>query len=494
MEQRVETLHLGEPFVSLRVPKLFNLRTDPFERADVTSNTYYDWMLDNAYLILAGTTVAAQFLETFKEFPPRRGGELHDRPGGQEARDGARVRSLSVVSRLASWNDGPTKDAVLAFVERVTADGVPPAERVAVFDNDGTLWCEKPLPIQADFIPSALRWRRPTRPSPKQPWKAAHERDYAWLGRVMEEHYKGDDTNVRTLLGGVIAAHAGSASTSSSSRRTRSCTRRSIRRSAATTSSAVTRRWSSCCATWLSGFSNYIASGGGRDFMRPISEEMYGIQRDRVIGARSRSTTRPVTTAARSCASRRPMSSTTACRSRSGSGVASAAVRSSPPATRTRTSRCSTSPSTQTSRRAPARPPRRRRARVRLYRRAPRRARAGADGGVDGGRHRERLGDRVRVTASADGMVWVERATFRIGSDSHYPEEAPAHRVAVEGFWIDRCQVTNSQFAAFVEQTGYVTVAERPSIRARFRTRRRRTSCRARSSSREPRGRSTSAT
>ena len=52
---------------------------------------------------------------------------------------------------LASWNDGPTKDAVLAFVERVTADGVPPAERVAVFDNDGTLWCE-PLPIQADFI------------------------------------------------------------------------------------------------------------------------------------------------------------------------------------------------------------------------------------------------------------------------------------------------------------------------------------------------------
>ena len=53
---------------------------------------------------------------------------------------------------LATWNDGPTKDAVLAFVERVTSGGVPPEERVAVFDNDGTLWCEKPLPIQADFI------------------------------------------------------------------------------------------------------------------------------------------------------------------------------------------------------------------------------------------------------------------------------------------------------------------------------------------------------
>jgi arylsulfatase A-like enzyme len=73
MEQRVEgTLRIwAEPFASLRVPKLYNLRTDPFERADVTSNTYYDWVLDNAYLVLAGTTVVAQFLETFKEFPPR---------------------------------------------------------------------------------------------------------------------------------------------------------------------------------------------------------------------------------------------------------------------------------------------------------------------------------------------------------------------------------------------------------------------------------------
>jgi hypothetical protein len=57
-------------FVQLRVPKLFNLRTDPFERADVTSNTYYDWMVDNVYLILAATAAVTQFLDTFKEFPP----------------------------------------------------------------------------------------------------------------------------------------------------------------------------------------------------------------------------------------------------------------------------------------------------------------------------------------------------------------------------------------------------------------------------------------
>jgi arylsulfatase A-like enzyme len=73
MEQRVQgTLRIwAEPFVALRVPKLFNLRTDPFERADITSNTYYDWMVDNVYLILAATTVTAQFLESFVEFPPR---------------------------------------------------------------------------------------------------------------------------------------------------------------------------------------------------------------------------------------------------------------------------------------------------------------------------------------------------------------------------------------------------------------------------------------
>jgi arylsulfatase A-like enzyme len=72
MEQRVQgTLRIwAEPFVALRVPKLFNLRTDPFERADVTSNTYYNYLLDNDYIVLAAAALVSQFLETFKEFPP----------------------------------------------------------------------------------------------------------------------------------------------------------------------------------------------------------------------------------------------------------------------------------------------------------------------------------------------------------------------------------------------------------------------------------------
>jgi arylsulfatase len=73
MEQRKQgTLGIwAEPFTPLRVPKLFNLRTDPFERADVTSNTYWDWFLDHDYIAFYGTAIATAFLDTFKEFPPR---------------------------------------------------------------------------------------------------------------------------------------------------------------------------------------------------------------------------------------------------------------------------------------------------------------------------------------------------------------------------------------------------------------------------------------
>ena len=58
------------------------------------------------------------------------------------------------------------------------------------------------------------------------------------------------------------------------------------------------------------------------------------------------------------------------------------------------------------------------------------------------------------------GMVWIPGGTFRMGSDTHYPEEAPAHQVVVEGFWIDRTPVTNREFRRFVEATGHVTWAE----------------------------------
>ena len=73
MEQRVQgTCAIwSDPFIVLRVPKLFNLKTDPYERADITSNTYWDWMFDHVYLLLAAQKVVGEFLATFQEYPPR---------------------------------------------------------------------------------------------------------------------------------------------------------------------------------------------------------------------------------------------------------------------------------------------------------------------------------------------------------------------------------------------------------------------------------------
>jgi len=73
MEQRVEaTLQAwAEPFVPLRIPLIFNLRRDPYERAQKTSNTYYDWLLDRAYLLVPAQAYVGKFLATFQEFPPR---------------------------------------------------------------------------------------------------------------------------------------------------------------------------------------------------------------------------------------------------------------------------------------------------------------------------------------------------------------------------------------------------------------------------------------
>ena len=188
---------------------------------------------------------------------------------------------------LASWNDCAARQAIVAFVERAVSH-VPVEQRVAVFDNDGTLWCEKPLPIQADFILRRLSEMAHADPQlrERQPWKAAHERDYGWLGMVLAEHYAGDDANARTLLGGVLAAFAGISvdafeAQSDAFLRT-------------TEHPTLGRPYLKCAYAPMlellayleaSGFSNYIASGGGRDFMRPISDEVYGIPRVRVIGS-----------------------------------------------------------------------------------------------------------------------------------------------------------------------------------------------------------------
>ena len=191
---------------------------------------------------------------------------------------------------LATWNDGAAKDAVLGFVDRVCAGpaAVPASDRVAVFDNDGTLWCEKPMPIQLDFILRRLAEMAQSDPDlrTRQPWQAAHEEDHAWLTTTLAEHYAGNDSNVRVFAGGVLAAFA-NITVEEFEARSEAFLR-------TTRHPVLGRGYLECVYTPMvellghlaaNGFSSYIASGGGRDFMRPITEEVYGVPRERVIGS-----------------------------------------------------------------------------------------------------------------------------------------------------------------------------------------------------------------
>ena len=193
---------------------------------------------------------------------------------------------------LASWNDTPARKAIVEFVERVTTEGgadyVPPSERIAVFDNDGTLWCEKPMPIELGFILMRLAAMAEADESlrEKQPWKAAREKDYSWLGEVITKHYHGDESDVKVLMGGILQAFAGqtvdeySAAADAFLRGGKHPT--------------LGRGFHECGYQPMvellrfleaNGFTNYIASGGDRDFMRPVTGEIYGIPSERVIGS-----------------------------------------------------------------------------------------------------------------------------------------------------------------------------------------------------------------
>lgn len=193
---------------------------------------------------------------------------------------------------LQSWQATPTKQAIFDFVVQVTDANsttfVPPEERIAVFDNDGTLWCEKPMYIQLDFI--LRRWVEMANENPslaqEQPWKAAVEKDYAWLGNAVTKHYRGDDSDLPAVMKGLTTAFSGIAVEDFAARageflRTQS-------------HPTLKRLYSQCGYAPMiellrfleaNGFTNFISSGGGRDFMRPITDEMYGIPPDRVIGS-----------------------------------------------------------------------------------------------------------------------------------------------------------------------------------------------------------------
>jgi phosphoglycolate phosphatase-like HAD superfamily hydrolase len=193
---------------------------------------------------------------------------------------------------LDTWNDGETKSAIVDFVQRVTSEGGPdyvePSLRVAVFDNDGTLWCEKPAYIQLDFLVRRLAEQAAADTSlrEKQPYKAAADGDLKWFGDAVTKHYEGDDSDIKVLGVAVLSANV-AISTEEHAARVDAFF-------AEATHPTLGRPYTACGYVPMvellryleaNGFACYIVSGGGRDFMRPVTGPMYGIPPERVVGS-----------------------------------------------------------------------------------------------------------------------------------------------------------------------------------------------------------------
>ena len=183
---------------------------------------------------------------------------------------------------LPSWRAGPAKARIVAFVDAVTRKGgkdyVAPADRIAVFDNDGTLWSEQPVYFQLAFALDRVKALAPSHPewADKQPFKAALEGDAKALAASGE----------KGLLELVVATHGGMTSDEFA---------QVVREWAATARHPqsglryveLTYRPMRELLDYLraSGFRTYIVSGGGVEFLRVMSQELYGVPPEQVIGS-----------------------------------------------------------------------------------------------------------------------------------------------------------------------------------------------------------------
>jgi len=194
--------------------------------------------------------------------------------------------------QLSLWKYTPTRRAILDFVTAVTTPGspayLPPNERIATFDNDGTLWCEKPLYIQFDYFLRKLAAQAEDDPGlrAQQPWHAAWEKNFEWLGGAITKHYQGDDRDFHVLLHGIIGL-----AKDQPVEQVEAAAREFIENERHPTLGLPYR---DCVYQPMlellryldaKGFTNYIVSGGGRDFMRGFANDLYGIPRERVIGS-----------------------------------------------------------------------------------------------------------------------------------------------------------------------------------------------------------------
>ena len=192
---------------------------------------------------------------------------------------------IKVPPPLDSWEDTAAKNAIVAFVTRVTdeasPDFVPPAERIAVFDNDGTLWPENPMPFQLAFALDELQRRLPDEPS----WKDDPTVQAAIAGNLpalLADHYKG--------LFRILTLTSAGMTTVEFADRVRAwfATAKHPRFDRPYDQLAYKPMLELLAYLRANGFKTFIVSGGGADFMRVFSERVYGVPPEQVVGSNAR--------------------------------------------------------------------------------------------------------------------------------------------------------------------------------------------------------------
>jgi phosphoglycolate phosphatase-like HAD superfamily hydrolase len=183
---------------------------------------------------------------------------------------------------LPSWNDGKTKQAILAFVKKVTTPGspdfVPAAERIATFDNDGTLWPSHPMYTQLAFALDRIKELAPQHPEwkTKQPFKAVLDNNLEALAAAGEQG----------MVELVMASHAGLTTAEFEAIVTDWLKKaRHPRFKRRYTELAYQPMLELLTFLRANGFKTYIVSGGGVEFMRPMTEKVYGIPPEQVVGS-----------------------------------------------------------------------------------------------------------------------------------------------------------------------------------------------------------------
>jgi len=187
-----------------------------------------------------------------------------------------------VADPLPSWNDGPAKRSITEFVEKVTKPGspefVPVPERIAVFDNDGTLWCEQPMPVQLFFALDRVKALAPQHPE----WQT--QEPYASL-------LKGDTKGVmatgeRGLMDLIMATHTGMTTVEFEQIvKDWIATAKNPKTGKLFTEMTFQPMLEVLAYLRANGFKTYIVSGGGIEFMRPWAEQVYGVPPEQVVGS-----------------------------------------------------------------------------------------------------------------------------------------------------------------------------------------------------------------